>query len=284
MNAAFICNQNQARSQILSAAFSKLAPSHIFQSFGIIAREKTPLPVVIDSVFKEWGLESDGRFARNMGIHWDEILDFNVVLAVTTFIAEEVTNLGFTGRIVDLELEARLLGIDVMDPQLMPRRQCAFELAKYLVVAHSALQNLNFIPIPQKFKALIPDRESSTKSALEFAISSSGDDSVIVYADLVAPKVDLATKYFQSASKYRLNESRFEVAESPNGMPPRILIPANSVFWPSRTYLSSAWRNFLGQITAGEIVVITPPLENKSGKVPESYLATLGASEIHVVK
>ena len=73
----FICNQNQARSQFLSAVFSKILSTHSFKSFGLIAYENTPLPLVIDSIFKDMGLDSEGRFAKNMGQHWDEIQNYH---------------------------------------------------------------------------------------------------------------------------------------------------------------------------------------------------------------
>jgi hypothetical protein len=97
---------------------------HSFQSFGLIAQESTPLPLVIDSIFKDMGLDSEGRFAKNMGLHWDEIKTADSVIAVSTLIADEVVSMGFTGQLVNLESEAALLGIEVVDPQLMPRRQC----------------------------------------------------------------------------------------------------------------------------------------------------------------
>ena len=68
LKSAFICNQNQARSQVLSAVFSELFAPHIFLSFGLIAMENTPLPMVVNSVFEDWRLDPAGRFARNMGL------------------------------------------------------------------------------------------------------------------------------------------------------------------------------------------------------------------------
>jgi hypothetical protein len=70
------------------------------------------------------GLDSDGRSAKNMGLHWDEIQSMDLIMAATNFIADQVSEKGFKGQIINLESEAALLGIEVVDPQLMPRRQC----------------------------------------------------------------------------------------------------------------------------------------------------------------
>jgi hypothetical protein len=240
--------------------------------------------MVVNSVFEDWRLDPAGRFARNMGVHKDEILDLDLVLAVTTFIAEEVANMGFTGKILDLELEAVSLGIDLVDPQLMPARQCAFELAKYLKVAFSAFQNLKVVPNAQRVKALIPERESSIGAALDLAAKSRKKESIIVYGDLVAPRIDLIFKHLGPATKYRFHEDVFEVQPSTTGSPSKLLTPAHSVMWPASAYLGSSWTRFLANIDSEEITLITPPLKNRSGMVAESYLAALSASEVQIVK
>ena len=284
LKSAFICNQNQARSQVLSAVFSELFAPHIFLSFGLIAQENTPLPMVVNSIFDDWRLNPAGRFARNMGLHQDEILHLDLVLAVTTFIAEEVTNMGFTGKILDLELEAALLGIDLTDPQLMPARQSAFELAKYLKVAFSAFQKLKVVPNTQKVKALIPERESSIGAALDLAVKSKEKDSIIVYGDLVAPRIDLIIDHLGPATKYRFHEDVFEVQPSSTGLPSKLFVPAHSMMWPASAYIGPSWSRFLANIDSEVITLITPPLKNRSGMVAESYLAALSASEIQIVK
>lgn len=280
----FICNQNQARSQVLSAVFSQVLPSHVFESFGLIAKENTPLPSVIVSVFHEWGLDPSGRVARNMALHRSEILNLNTIIAVTSTVAEEAFNLGFKGLIVDLEIEAALLGINIIDPQLMPRRQSAFELAKYLMVAYVALQNRGLIQNSRRIIAIIPERESSVRGAFEIARAMEKKNSVIVYGDLIAPRKDLIPDDLGPFAKYRFRNAKFEMEPFPIDLEPRILLPAHSVMRPPVAYLGSVWHNFLEQIDAAEITVVTPPMKIKSGLMAESYLAAMGASEIRVVK
>jgi protein-tyrosine-phosphatase len=284
LKSAFICNQNQARSQVLSAVFSELFAPHIFLSFGLIAQENTPLPLVIASLLSDWGLDPVDRVAMNMLLHLDEIFEMDVVLAVTTFIADEIRNLGFKGQIVDLQHEAELLGVDVMDPQLMPRRQCAFELAKYLKVTYSSLQRLGYIQNHKTIKALIPEKESSISNALELALEEKHNDSVIIYGDLVAPRNDLFNKYFGPTAKYRFNGSTFSIDSASTESSREILVPAHAVMWPSKIYLGTVWLHFFEQIEEKEIILITPPMQTKKGMMAESYLAALRATAIHVVQ
>jgi len=284
MKIGFICNQNQARSQFLSSVYSKLLSAHNFESFGLIAQEGSPLPIVIDSIFKDMGLDTDGKSAKNMGLHWDEIQNSDLVIAATNFIAEQVSEKGFNGQIINLESEAALVGIELVDPQHMPRRQCAFELAKYLKVTYSALQRLGYIQNHKTIKALIPENESSISNALELALAKKHKDSVIVYGDLVAPRNDLFNKYIGSSTKYRFNGSSFSIDSASPESPREILLPAHTVIWPCRVYLSAAWFSLFEQTQVEEIILITPPLKNRSGMVAESYLAALNASDLRIVE
>jgi len=284
MRSIFICNQNLARSQLLSAVFSKILPMHSFQSFGLIAQEGTPLPLVIDSVFKDMGLDSEGRFAKNMGLHWDEIKTADLVIAITTLIADEITTMGFKGQLINLEYEADLLGIAVVDPQLMQRRQCAFELAKYLKVAYSALQRLGYIQTSRTIKALIPEKESSIRNALDLGMAEKSKDSVIIYGDLVAPQNDLFNGHVKSSAKYQFSGANFSIDSASSEHPPEVLLPSHAVMWPSRIYFNSAWFDFIEQTKAKEIILITPPMQSRNGVVAESYLAALNATEVRLVK
>lgn len=254
-----------------------------FRSFGLIAKEKTCLPQVIKEVFLEWNLNPSGRFARNVGLHQEEILDLDLIFSVTTFIAEELLSMGFKGRIVDLELEAALLGIELRDPQLMPRRQCAFELAKYVKVAYSSLQKLGFIQNSKIVKGLIPDKESSIPAALDLALATRNKNSVVIYADLVSPRNDLVLGRLGSSIKYSFNGSIFEMLPAALGISTDVFVPAHSVMSPPSIYLGTLWTDFLWKIDAVEITLITPPQNNGLGMAAESYLAALPATEIVIV-
>jgi hypothetical protein len=136
---------------------------------------------------------------------------------------------------------------------------------------------------PLRVKALIPQRESSIGAALELAASSRGKDSTIVYGDLVAPRIDLVLDHLGPATKFNYRKNVFEVQQAGNGSKGGLLVPAHSVMWPASTYLDSSWTCFLEQIDSEEITLITPPLENRTGKVAESYLAAISATEVQIV-
>ena len=283
MKIAIVCNQNQARSQVLSSVFATLLPNCEFSSFGLIAREGTLLPLVIESVFNDWGLDFSDRFAKNMGLHWDEIRDMQIIIAVTSFIAEEVKSAGYHGEILDLEQEASRLGIAVMDPQLMPRRQCAFELAKYVKVAISAFQRIGLVKKGSKIFALMPESEKEIDKALAMALNKGKIGSSVLLGDLIAPPSPLTLESTTSINRFKVNESTASVdfLASPKG--PGIYLPKSAVMNPAKVYLGTSWHEFILNIATESLFIVTPPQKNATGKLAESYLSALYADEIWIV-
>jgi protein-tyrosine-phosphatase len=282
MNIAIICNRNQARSQFLRAVLSKLLTEHYFESFGLVAQEGAQLPIIIESIFTDTGLTLSDRSAKNIWLHWNDIQNVDLVIAVTSLIADTVFEMGFTGKILNLEFEATLLGIELVDPQLMPRRQCKLELAKYFNVTFSALLRMGYFQGMPKIRALIPERENLIAKALEICIAEKTEDSIIIYGDLVAPRNDFFKGY--SSTKYRLAADEFHIDSYVNESQNMILLPAHSVICPSKVYLSAAWFTLLQKFGKKEISLITPPFMENSEVLAESYLAAVGASQIQVVR
>ena len=284
MKLSVVCNQNQARSQLLSSVFTTLLPNWKIISFGLIAREGTLLPLVIESVFNDWHLDSKDRFARNLYTHWDELKESDLVIAVTTFIAEELKVLGFRGEILDLELQAHRIGISVKDPQLMPRRQCAFELAKYLKVAISAIQGKGLIGKGPKILALLPENEIAIDKAIEIALANYSSDSSVLIGDLIAPRSAESLLTNKEISHFMVDEKSLLITTRASYGGAKIYLPQSASIWPSKVYLAKTWQNFILQIPTELLTIITPPLRNGTGMISESYLAALYADEVQVVR
>ena len=284
MKLAFICNQNQARSQVLSAVFPTIISSLEVSSFGLIAREETPLPLVIESIFQDWGLDSDGRFARNLRLHWEELMEMDLVVTVTSLIAEEVKALGFRGEIIDLEREASRLGIDVVDPQLMPRRQCAFELAKYLKIAVSAFQGIGLLKHGSQILALVPEDERAVEKAVEIALQKVATDTTLLFGDLIAPGKALPPLNEPNILHFKVDEKTSLIKIQGSSQEARIYLPKSASMRPSRVYLSRSWQDFVFQMLTKSLTIVTPPARNATGKIPDSYLAALYADKVEVIQ
>jgi protein-tyrosine-phosphatase len=284
MKIAFICNQNQARSQVLSSVFAALLPNDEFSSFGLIAGEGTPLPLIIEAVFLDWGLDPSGQFARNMGLHWEQIQEMQVVIAVSSFIAEEIKVAGFGGEILDLEQEAKRLGIAIADPQLMPRRQCAFELAKYVKVAVSALQGIGTIKRDLNILALIPENEAAIEKTIARALSLEKVGKTVLLGDLIVPPSPAYLQNTESAIRFKVEESTSSVGMDSSPEDLWIYLPKAAALCPASVYLSNYWQEFVLGIATESLIIVTPPQKNARGKLAESYLCALYANEIQVVQ
>jgi protein-tyrosine-phosphatase len=283
MKIAFVCNQNLARSRVLAAYFSKILPQHSFSSFGIIAQEGRSNAEVINSILGKWELPNLDEGAKNINTHRKELMACDIVVSISEFISSYVTDLGFKGVIVDLELESVKLGLTLVDPQLISQSRCELELAKYLKVAYTGLVNLDLVT-KFRFTALIPVDEKSVEIALSVAIKN-GLPKVILYADLIAPvKIALEISDVEY-SKYKFNAklNLIEHDDWPSSDLATFIYPSHPTAMPHHLYLSNAWFQFLASLDSDELCVVTPPLTKSHGVVPESLLSALGAREIKFI-
>lgn len=283
MKIGFICNQNLARSQILSALLSQLLVEHQFYSYGLIAKEGSALPIVVDSIFGDWGLDSSGRHARNLSLHWEEVSEMDCIFALTTFIAGQVRDLGFDGEIVNLEEHAKMLGIEVKDPQLMPRRQCAYELAKYVKVAISAFQLRDLIKSLPGSRVYMPENEREIGRAFDLAIAESDSDGAILFADLIAPQALPKTELGREVLRFKLDSSSSTIQTPESSPVGKILVPRSAAMWPAKVYIGASWLRFLGHFSSNDLAIITPPIKSSEGKFAESYLAAMYGENTQIV-
>lgn len=283
MKIAFVCNQNLARSRVLSAFFSKLLPNQTFSSFGIIAVEGRRNVGIIDSILGKWDLPISGCGARSVSAHQDELLTYDVIFAVSQLISSYIRDLGFRGTIVDLELEASKLGISLHDPQLISQSRCELEIAKYLKVAFSSFIDLKLVEA-LRFTALMPTTEASHGNVLSH-VNKIEAPKTVVYADLIAPVRLLSNQNVTNVSKYSFNQ-KTNILEftGPNSTEEtQILIPSHPVPAPHLLYLSGTWTKFLASLDSKNLFLISPPLRKSHGVVPESFLSVLGAREIRSI-
>jgi len=283
MKIAFVCNQNLARSRVLAAFFSKLLPSHTFSSFGIIAIEGRANVGIIDSVLGKWELPISEGGARSVSAHQDELFSFDIVFTVSNFISSHIRDLGFPGVIVNLELEAFKLGMQLHDPQLISQSRCELELAKYLKVAYSSFIDLKLLEA-FGFTALITTTEKSQANISDH-LNEYMSPKIVIYADMIAPVKLTLDQIGSRFSKFSLNQKSktIEVADFIRTNETHVLIPSHPISVPHLLYLSDIWNAFLSSMDSENLFVITPPLRKSRGVVPESFLSVLGARGIRFI-
>ena len=278
----FVCNQNLARSQILSAYFESVFREIDVNSYGLIAKESSELPRIVLELFELWGLPSYGRSAKNLYAHMSETNEETLFVCVSTFISDEIRSMGFKGQIIDLEIYSREFGLELRDPQLMNRSECGFELAKYLFVAFRSFVKAGLLPPRPVIKAFIPSSNSKIQDAIIHALNTF-PHAVCVFGDVVAPiqNKEAFAEFFPSV---------FEVESRSSSVPSQtfttdasLLFPSNMALSPARVYLSESWNNFFNQDPQVPIVLITPPLRVNMSGCAESFLAAYPAAEIEVI-
>ena len=248
----------------------------------MIAKELTELPSQTRLIFEQWGLDSEGIFAKNLFLHWHEVKQAKIIFVTSFAISEQLRVLGYNGKVVDLELEGRNLGLNLMDPQLENRRNFEAELAKYLLVAFITFRGLGLIQKYKNIKTLAPKNETLIQKSIDIAQTS--NNSILIYGDIVAPQKSLFENYIDQCLKFRHDGSVFSLDSKIDPGLTRFLIPAHATLWPAKVYLSKAWSDFLLAIEHREITMISPPLHIDKGQNAEAYLASINSTIFNVIE
>jgi protein-tyrosine-phosphatase len=281
MSIGFICNQNLARSQALGAFFSSYLIDVEIISAGVIAKENKEIPANLQEIFLNWGFETRNMRSKNLFLHWEQIKATSTLLCLTDFISEIVTDLGYKGRIVNLEDMSRNFGIPIRDPQLLPRSATEFELSKIIWLAVNALKETGDLPRKSFSKALIPTYERQLTPNFLQATAEKYPDHLILCSDIVAPLRLTGQSGFTSFD-FNPKTNSFELPSDVTT--PAILIPRFSVLSPQAVYLSSAWTGLVEMLETYKVIQITPPLNVESGMNSLAYLAAIQAEEIELLE
>ena len=281
MKLAFVCNLNLARSQTLASIFAEQNPDFDISSYGIIAEDEHPLPQSILDIHQKWGFMPHSNSAKNLFSNWEKISSNDVIIAMTSIIAEEIVNLGFKRLLINLEDSAKLMGINLVDPRLMSRFRMEFELAKYIAVTHFALRANSIISSNLILRSVIPKDESCIQRAITQALSERG--SVVILADFVASHNSMLKAIQVQVVHFDLRRDDLKKPELTEDARPLILVPRHSEINPINIYLSRVWERFLLGLESESLTLITPPMRGPLGLMPESYLASLYSTEISVV-
>ena len=166
----------------------------------------------------------------------------------------------------------------------MPRRQCAFELAKYLKVAVTAFQGIGLIKKGPQILALIPESERAIDKAIEFALQTNESDSAVLMGDLIAPGRLKRSLAIPGITHYKVDEKTSLITLVESSKDARIYLPKSASMWPSRVYLTKFWQDFIFQLPTQSLTIITPPRRNETGRMADSYLAALYADDVQVVE
>ena len=272
-----------ARSQVLSSIFGLLYGEYQYDSLGLIANENGTIPRLITEILEEWGLPSTNLRIKNLLNHTSLILQADLVFAMNRTIENEVQNLGFRGRIFNLDQYGANMGLTLRDPQLMSRSRCKYELAKYIKVVGSIFRQEIVTPRHQVVSAIIPKTIRDRPRALKIAIAKKELGAKIIIADLVVPQYDLLSEGLQGMSTYQVNDNLFRIDSLLSQVPGQISFPSHAALNPARTYLSPSWKVLCNQDLDRELALVTPPLHEGKHMIPESLLAAIHATNIELI-
>ena len=267
---------NQARSPFAQAVIAKFFPEVQVTSAGLEAINGVPyLPEVV-SISRRWGIEISTGSSRSI----NSISEFQ--LADLIVCAEE----GISARVKLMSPQGRVISYEsvVPDPSFMPTdperlrgRRMQSELAKVAWINIRAVAEFTGVSRRSRITAVIPETELDVEMAIDWVVRERlTRPTVVVDADLRSP---LARKF--RARGLRVGGfSNLALAEDFDVFSSIVEQPE-----PERTLLSDNWRASIDSLgSARQILLITSPQRTQDGPSPDSYLASIQAGNIEIIR
>ena len=270
-----VCKMNQARSAFAQAIIAKTHPGVDISACGVDAVEGVRyLPEVVD-VAHGWGIDMDSGFSRKLSS--SVVSEFDLVICAEAHMVQEVLNCGYQGEIYSYEEIIADISFMPKDPAGLQGRLLETELAKVAWIHLSGLRKLLKSSQGHPVTAVIPESDGLLDTALDFAVAECARvNGLLVDADLRAPIA-------RELRARKINVQR--------------LIPGNEFaggnaysaisesLWPEKSFLDPAWPALIeGYAQDQPVVMITSPQFVPSGPLPDSYLASVPATEVIVLR
>lgn len=271
-----VCKMNQARSPFAQSALAKHFPDIVVTSGGVEAIAGTPyLPNVV-STARHWGLEMPVGYSKALKGHPD-LPKCDLVICAEEYMLGSTGLSEFRGRATAYEDVAPDSSFMPRDPAGLRGRYMESELAKVATLSIWALRDFLKIKTAHPITAVVPEGESTTNAALDWAIAEcSRNGGLLIDADLRAPLI----------SEFRQRELHVGnlLTNHPFDNFAALSIMSEQLR-PEKLFLDSWWKDTITEIAKTRpVIMITAPQMINSGPLPDPYLAAIAATEIHIVR
>jgi protein-tyrosine-phosphatase len=267
---------NQARSALGEAHIRHNFPEVEVVSAGVFAQDGTPyLPEVV-AVARKWGISIEQGFSNSFKNN-QALLESDLVICAEESMLQLVSRHGYEGKLVSYEEIVPDPSFMPVDPVGLRGRFLETELAKVAFLHHWAVRTEVGKKSAYEIFAVIPENELNTRAAIEIALllhETSG--ALVVDADLRAPLY----REFRGKDLRIGNLKDFQLHEAFD-----VLSNFTDQEGPEARYLETSWQEMIA--TIGEkrpVILVTAPQIIGSGPLPDSYLASLCATRIEVVR
>jgi len=267
---------NQARSPFAQAAIANYFPKVQVTSAGIEATDGNPyLPEVV-SISRGWGIGIANGPSRSIRSIPDlQIAD--LIVCAEEWIATGVKSVSPKRGVISYESIAPDPSFMPTDPERFRGRSMESELAKVAWINIRAVEGLMEIPRRHHITSVVPETELDVEAAIDWVLAQKSiHDAVVVDADLRSPIARvLRARGLRVGDFSRLNrQNDFDVFSS-------FVEQAE----PEKTLLSKDWRARIDSLgSEREILLITSPQRTQAGPLPDSYLASIPAGNIKIIR
>jgi protein-tyrosine-phosphatase len=271
-----VCRMNQARSALGEALIRRDFPEVDVISAGVFAQDGTPyLPEVV-AVARKWGISIEQGFSNSFKNN-QALLESDFVICAEESMLPLISQHGYRGKLVSYEEIVPDPSFMPVDPAGLRGRFLETELAKVVFINHWAVRTVAGNKSEYEVLALIPENELNTRAAIETALfvhESSG--ALIVDADLRAP-------LFREFGEKDLRVGN--LTDFQNHQNYDLLSCFIDQEGPEAKFFEKEWKEMIATVANSRpIVFVTAPQIIESGPLPDSYLASLRATRIEVIR
>ena len=267
---------NQARSPFAQALIHKFFPDILVTSAGLEAINGIQyLPEVV-SISRRWGIEISTGTSRSVS-STPEFQPADLIVCAEEWIATGVKLMSPKGRVISYESVVTDPSFMPTDPEKLLGRNMESELAKVAWINVKVVEEFLEVPKRHHITAVVPATELDVVAAIERVIEERLiRNAVVIDADLRSPlaRVFRARGLRVGDFSQLIRQNDFDVFSALVEQPE-----------PERTLLSNKWRAQIDSLgSERKILLITSPQRTQGGPLPDSYLASIPAGNIEIIR
>jgi protein-tyrosine-phosphatase len=283
MHIGVICKANQARSLFAQSVLVRNFPNHDFFSSGVMARTNSNILPDVALVARDWEIPIIKSTSSHIRNDREQIFSSDYILCAEKIFEKDLRELGYEGLMSSFEdhlLDPTFLPVD---PVGLKENKMMQELAKVAYASIRAVLELVEPPAIGSIKAVTPKSDSDSETAILHAQMDAKERNAILI------DIDLRAPWRRHLAQFDLKPVGFE----PTGMDldiylnlkeGSILTSTNELTRPESVFLNPKWRQALRSLARQRpIILLTAPRYLKTGRLSDSFLATIPADEISVV-
>ena len=284
MEISVVCKYNQARSIIGAAAIRKFYPEITVHSSGIFALSGGLIPASIRDIAQSWKLPIQEIFSTPVAQAGPELTASDLIIGADEEVSLALKSKYPESQIRNLQDAAMALEFTPHDPSGMSGFKTEIELAKVVALTLQEVRAFIAKPAPFPITLWIP-RSPHSETALIKKVLAGAASALTIDLNFRTPSPESwrnPTHPVRALSSDFLGELS-ELVDLGN-FSGSIISPTFEATWPESLWTDPALAATISKAAEkGAVNLVTAPLTIGDKLKPDAFLASICATEIHII-